>query len=201
LSADGRSRSIPDNGEGFFPSKSRECEVSQMAFRLLIWQDRNPMLKHYLLTTLRSISKCKYVFLDTFFNRQRVKQFGQVFGFFAMLASFVASLGLFGLASCTTAQRTKEIGIRKVLASSVSIIFLLRSTDFLKLVVIANLIAIPLVWSLMNEWLSIFAFHVDITFWIFVIAAVTTTFIALVTVSYQSISAAIANPVKSLRYE
>ncbi len=144
-----------------------------------------------------------YFFLDTFFNRQYKgdQQFGQVFGFFSMLAIFVASLGLFGLASFTAAQRTKEIGIRKVLGSSVSNIFLLLSKDFLKLVVIANLIAVPVVWILMNEWLSLFAFHVNITFWIFIIAAVITTFIALITVSYQSISAAIANPVKSLRYE
>jgi len=110
-------------------------------------------------------------------------------------------LGLFGLASFTAAQRTKEIGIRKVLGSSVSNIFLLLSKDFLKLVVIANLIAVPVVWLLMNEWLSLFAFHVNITFWIFIIAAVVTTLIALITVSYQSISAAMANPVKSLRYE
>ena len=122
-----------------------------------------------------------YFFLDTFFNRQYKgdQQFGQVFGFFAMLAIFVASLGLFGLASFTAAQRTKEIGIRKVLGSSVSNIFLLLSKDFLKLVVIANLIAVPVVWLLMNEWLSLFAFHVNITFWIFIIAAVITTFIAL----------------------
>jgi len=144
-----------------------------------------------------------YFFLDTFFNRQYKgdRQFGQVFGFFAMLAIFVASLGLFGLASFTAVQRTKEIGIRKVLGSSVSNIFLLLSKDFLKLVLIANLIAVPVVWIIMNEWLSLFAFHVHITFWIFIIAAVITILIALITVSYQSISAAIANPVKSLRYE
>ena len=144
-----------------------------------------------------------YFFLDAFFNRQYKgdQQFGRVFGFFAVLAIFVASLGLFGLASFTAAQRTKEIGIRKVLGSSVSNIFLLLSKDFLKLVAIANLIAVPIVWKLMSDWLGLFAFHVNITFWIFIIAAVLTTLIALVTVTYQSISAAIANPVKSLRYE
>ena len=144
-----------------------------------------------------------YFFLDTFFNRQYKgdRQFGQVFGFFAMLAIFVASLGLFGLASFTAAQRTKEIGIRKVLGSSVPSIFFLLSKDFLKLVLVANVIAVPLVWTLMNEWLTSFAFHIDISAWIFIVAAFVTTLIALITVSYQSISAAIANPVRSLRYE
>ena len=144
-----------------------------------------------------------YFFLDTFYNLQYKddQQFGQVFGFFATLAIFVASLGLFGLASFTAAQRTKEIGIRKVLGSSVANIFLLLSKDFLKLVLLANLVAVPIVWMLMNEWLQLFAFHVDISFWIFIIAATITILIALATVSYQSISAAVANPVKSLRYE
>lgn len=144
-----------------------------------------------------------YFFLDTFFNRQykNDQQFGQVFGFFALLAIFVASLGLFGLASFTASQRTKEIGIRKVLGSSVPNIFLLLSKDFLKLVILANIIAIPLVWLLMDEWLNTFAFRISIGVWIFMVSAVLTTFIALVTVSYQSISAAMANPVKSLRYE
>lgn len=144
-----------------------------------------------------------YFYLDGFFGRQyrNEKQFGSVFGFFALLAIFVASLGLFGLASYTASQRTKEIGIRKVMGSSVSGIFLLLSKDFLKLVLIANVIAIPLVWSLMNQWLNGFAFRINIGVWIFAVAALVTTFIALATVSYQSITAATANPIKSLRYE
>ncbi|HEX8041256.1 MAG TPA: ABC transporter permease [Chryseosolibacter sp.] len=144
-----------------------------------------------------------YFFLDSFFNRQYKNdlQFGQVFGFFALLAIFVASLGLFGLASFTAAQRTKEIGIRKVLGSTVSDIFLLLSRDFLKLVVAANIIAVPLVWLLMEKWLDNFAFRIEIGLWVFIFAAVVTTLIALVTVSYQSIRAALTNPVDSLRYE
>jgi len=144
-----------------------------------------------------------YFFLDSFFNRQykNERQFGSVFAFFAMLAIFVASLGLFGLASFTAAQRTKEIGIRKVLGSSVSRIFLLLSKDFLLLVALANAIAIPLVWLMMDKWLASFAFHIDIGWWIFAVAALITTIIALGTVSYQSLKAAITNPVKSLRYE
>ena len=144
-----------------------------------------------------------YFFLDSFFNRQYEKdrQFGQVFGFFALLAIFVAGLGLFGLASFTAAQRTKEIGIRKVLGSSVPNIFFLLSFDFLKLVIVANLIAIPLVWFLMEKWLNTFAFRIDIGAWMFVLSGVITIMIALITVSFQSIRAAIANPVNSLRYE
>ncbi len=144
-----------------------------------------------------------YFFLDTFFQRQYQtdRQFGQVFGFFALLAIFVASLGLFGLASFTASQRTKEIGIRKVLGSTVPNIFLLLSKDFLKLVVVANVIAIPLVVYFMDKWLHTFAFRINIGYWIFLVSAVLTLFIALITVSFQSIRAAMANPVKSLRYE
>ena len=144
-----------------------------------------------------------YFFLDTFFNRQykNDQQFGQVFGFFALLAIFVASLGLFGLASFTAAQRTKEIGIRKVLGSTVPNIFVLLSKDFLKLVMAANVIAIPLVWILMREWLNTFAFRIEIAGWVFALAAIITTCIALLTVTYQSAKAAVANPVDSLRYE
>jgi putative ABC transport system permease protein len=144
-----------------------------------------------------------YFFLDSFFNRQykNDRHFGQVFGFFAMLAIFVASLGLFGLASFTASQRTKEIGIRKVLGSTVPGIFLLLSKDFLTLVAIANVIAVPLVWLTMEKWLNSFAFRIDVGVWVFALAGLLTTLIALLTVSYQSAKAAIANPVNSLRYE
>jgi putative ABC transport system permease protein len=145
-----------------------------------------------------------YFFLDSFFNRQyrNELQFGNVFGFFAVLAILVACLGLFGLASFTAVQRTKEIGIRKVLGSTVPNIFLLLSRDFLKLVLIANVIAIPFIYFLMDRWwLNSFTFRIEIGPSVFLIAAVLTALIALVTVSYQSISAAMTNPVKSLRYE
>jgi putative ABC transport system permease protein len=145
-----------------------------------------------------------YFFLDTFFNRQyqNERQFGSVFGFFAGLAIIVACLGLSGLASFTAVQRTKEIGIRKVLGSSVSKIFLLLSKDFLKLVVIANVIAVPIIWVVMDKWwLNSFTFRIEIGAAVFILSALVTTFIALATVSYQSIAAAITNPVKSLRYE
>ena len=144
-----------------------------------------------------------YFFLDEFFDQQyqSQEQFGDVFGFFAMLAILVAMLGLFGLSSFTVAQRTKEIGIRKVLGSSLSNILLILTKDFLKLVAIASVIATPVVWFLMNRWLTGFAFRIDVSIWTFCIATLLTFVIALMTVGYQSTKAALANPVKSLRYE
>lgn len=144
-----------------------------------------------------------YFFVDNFFNRQykNERQFGSVFGFFALLAILIACLGLFGLASFTVAQRTKEIGIRKVMGSSVPNIFMLLSKDFLKLVLLANLFAVPVVLLVMRQWLNTFTFHISIGAMVFVVSALVTVLIALITVSYQSITAALVNPVKSLRYE
>ncbi len=145
-----------------------------------------------------------YFFLDTFFNRQykNERQFGSVFGFFAVLAIFVACLGLFGLASFSAVQRTKEIGVRKVLGSTVSQIFVLLSRDFLKLVLLANLIAIPVIWYIMDSWwLNAFTFRISIGVSVFALALILSVAIALITVSYQSLTAAMTNPVKSLRYE
>ncbi len=144
-----------------------------------------------------------YFVLDTFIQQQykNDRQFGKIFGSFSLLAIFVASLGLFGLASFTTAKRTKEIGIRKVLGSSVPSIFVLLSKDFLKLVIVSNVIAVPLVWFSMNAWLDTFAFRIEVTLWIFVLSTVITVFISFLTVSYQSLKAALINPVKALRYE
>ncbi|ELR70643.1 hypothetical protein C900_03624 [Fulvivirga imtechensis AK7] len=144
-----------------------------------------------------------YFFLDTFFNSQykSEQQFGKVFGFFASLAIFVASLGLFGLASFTASQRTKEIGIRKALGSTVPNIFLLLSRDFIKLVLIASFIAVPLIWLVMDQWLNSFAFRVSLGPGIFAVAILVSLLVALITVSYQSVSAAMANPAKVLKYE
>jgi putative ABC transport system permease protein len=124
-----------------------------------------------------------------------------VFAFFALLAIFIAALGLFGLASFTAAQRTKEIGIRKVLGSTMSGILILLSRDFVKLVLIASVIALPVVWLLMDRWLAGFAFRIDLSPWTFAAAALLTLGLALLTVSYQALRAAAANPVDSLRYE
>jgi putative ABC transport system permease protein len=144
-----------------------------------------------------------YYFLDEFFNRQYRGEvrFGNLFLNFAVLAIFISCLGLLGLASYSTIQRTKEIGIRKVMGASVSNIVNLLSIDFLKLVFISFIIAAPLAWYFMHEWLKDFAYRININWWIFLVAGVTAVLIALFTISFQAIKAAIANPVKSLRSE
>jgi putative ABC transport system permease protein len=120
---------------------------------------------------------------------------------FAILAVFVACLGLFGLASFIAEQRTKEIGIRKVLGLSVEGIVRLLSKDFLKLVLIAFVLASPLAWWVMHTWLQDFAYRVDISWWVFALAGVLALMIAMITVSFQAIKAALSNPIKSLRTE
>ena len=120
---------------------------------------------------------------------------------FAILAILISCLGLFGLASYTAEQRRKEIGIRKVLGANVAGIVRLLSTDFLKLVLISIIIAIPIAWWAMHSWLQSFAYRIDINFWVFGFSGLAAVLIALLTVSFQAIKAAIANPVKSLRTE
>ncbi len=144
-----------------------------------------------------------YYFLDEFFDRQyrSEERFGKLFFNFAILAIFISCLGLLGLASHSTIQRTKEIGIRKVLGASTSNIVNLLSIDFLKLVAISSLIAFPIAWFAMNKWLQDFAYRTGVSWWIFLIAGILATAIALFTISFQAIRAAIANPVKSLRSE
>ena len=126
---------------------------------------------------------------------------GELVNYFAVLAIFIACLGLFGLASFTAEQRTKEIGVRKVLGASVASIVGLLSNDFLKLVVIAIVIATPAAWYVMDKWLQGFAYKTDLSWWIFALAGVLAIGIALLTISFQAIKAALMNPVKSLRSE
>jgi putative ABC transport system permease protein len=121
--------------------------------------------------------------------------------YFAILAIFISCLGLFGLATFAAAQRTKEIGVRKVLGASVPNILAMLSGSFLKPVFIAILIACPIAWYVMSKWLEDFAYKINIGWWVFAIAALITIGIALLTVSLQAIKAAVANPVKSLRTE
>lgn len=121
--------------------------------------------------------------------------------YFAFLAIFISCLGLFGLVMFTAEQKTKEIGIRKVLGATVAGIVKMLSKDFLKLVLIASVIAFPIAWWMMKSWLNDFKYRVDIGWWVFVVAGVAALLIALLTISFQSIKAAIANPVKSLRTE
>lgn len=144
-----------------------------------------------------------YYFLDEFFDRQyrSEERFGKLFLNFAILAILISCLGLLGLASYSTVQRTKEIGIRKVMGASVSNIVGLLSRDFLKLVAIAALIAFPVAWYVMNEWLQDFAYRTGVSWWTFFMAGMLAALIALFTISFQAIRAAIANPIKSLRSE
>ena len=144
-----------------------------------------------------------YQFLDdSFDNMYRAEQrVGKIAISFAVLAILIACLGLFGLATYMAEQRTKEIGVRKVLGASVNNIATMLSKEFVKLVIIAALIAFPLAWWAMRYWLQDFAYRVDISWWVFMVAALLAFLIALLTVSFQAIRAAIANPVKSLRTE
>lgn len=123
---------------------------------------------------------------------------GKVFFYFAILTIFIACLGLFGLVSYTTEQRVKEIGIRKVLGASVSGIVVLLSKDFLKLVFISLIIASPIAWFIMKNWLQGFAYRSSIEWWVFAFAAILAVGITMVTVSIQSVRAAVSNPMESL---
>jgi putative ABC transport system permease protein len=145
----------------------------------------------------------EYFFLDEYFDRQYAseRKFEKLFVSFAVLAIIIGCLGLFGLSAYTASQRIKEIGIRKVLGASVPDITKMLSKDFLKLVVIAIVIASPIAWWAMSKWLEDFAYRVNISWWIFVVAGALALLIAMLTVSLQAIKAAIANPIKSLRTE
>ena len=144
-----------------------------------------------------------YSFVDADFQKLYHSEtvVGTLATLFAGLAIFIACLGLFGLAAFTAEQRTKEIGVRKVLGASVASVVALLSKDFLRLVLIAILIASPIAWYAMSRWLQDFAYRIDLSWWMFALAGVLAVSIALLTVSFQSIKAALMNPVKSLRSE
>ncbi|MGD8781753.1 MAG: FtsX-like permease family protein [Ignavibacteria bacterium] len=143
--------------------------------------------------------------MDEFFDAQYKadRQFGMVFFLFTDLAIFIACIGLFGLVSYTTRQKTKEIGIRKSVGASVKNIVFLLLKEFVKWVVIANVIAVPVAWFVMNGWLHDYTFRIDINdhVWVFILAGVITFIITVATLGYLVIKAAKANPVTSLRYE
>ncbi|MFK5972573.1 MAG: ABC transporter permease [Flavobacteriaceae bacterium] len=144
-----------------------------------------------------------YYFMDESFNNtyQSEQRLGKIFIIFTILSILIASLGLFGLAAFNAEKRIKEIGIRKVLGASIPQITYRLSIDFLKLVGIAILIALPIGWYVMNKWLEDFSYRIEIPWWVFALAAVLAITISVLTVSYQSIKAAIVNPIKSLRSE
>jgi putative ABC transport system permease protein len=149
------------------------------------------------------VTPLNYQFLDEAFDGmyRSEQRIGKIFISFAILAIFIACLGLFGLATFTAEQRTKEIGIRKVMGASVTQIVQLLSKDLLRLVILGIIVASPIAYYFMNKWLQDFAYQVEISWWIFALAGLISITIALLTVSYQAIKAAVANPVKSLRTE
>jgi putative ABC transport system permease protein len=167
--------------------------------------DLQPLIKN-IERQFRSMAAGKpfsYSFLDQEFDAMyRAEQrAGSLALSFSVIAILIACLGLFGLATYMAQQRVKEIGVRKVLGATVGNIVTMLSTDFVKLVAIASVIAFPVAWYAMDKWLQDFAYRTSIQWWVFVLAAVIGLGIALLTVSYQAIKAALANPVKSLRTE
>jgi len=144
-----------------------------------------------------------YYFVDESFDKlyRAEDRFGNLFLNFAILAIFISSLGLLGLASYSTIQRTKEIGVRKVMGASVGNITVLLSKEFVQLVFISIIIATPIAWWVMANWLHDFAYRISVSWWMFVAAGLLALFVALATISYQAIKAALMNPVKSLRTE
>jgi putative ABC transport system permease protein len=145
----------------------------------------------------------EYSFLDEDYDRLYLneKQTRKLFSIFSFLAIFIACLGLFGLASFIADRKTKEIGIRKILGASVPRIVNILNKSFVKWVIVANLVAWPVAWFVMDRWLQNFAYRIDLSLWMFALAAVLALLIALITVSFQSVKAALRNPADSLRYE
>lgn len=144
-----------------------------------------------------------YTFLDEAFNNlyNAEERTGKIFTAFAIIAMLIASLGLLGLIAYTAERRTKEIGVRKVLGSSVQGILFLLTKDFVKLILISTIIAVPIAWWAMHQWLQNFAYRIDISAWVFIVAIISALVIAILTISFQAVRAAMANPVKSLRTE
>jgi putative ABC transport system permease protein len=156
-----------------------------------LWKERVPIMPF------------EYRFLDDNYNSlyQTEQKTADIFTAFSTLAIVLACMGLFALSAFATAQRTKEIGIRKVLGANVAGIVSLIAKDFLKLTLMGVIIATPLAWYFMHRWLQDFAYRIDISAWVFILAGASAVLIAFITVSFQSIKAALANPVESLRSE
>lgn len=181
-----------DAPNGFYSVKVNTTEIKDLMATLESdWQEVFPG------------NPFEYFFLDEHFDQQYKsdQQFGTIFSIFSALAIFIASLGLFGLSSLTAIQRTKEIGIRKVMGASLPGLLQLISKDFIILILIAIVFSIPLAIWIMNSWLQDFATRIPLSWWIFAIPSLTVVIITLVTVSVHTIKVATINPVKSLNYE
>ena len=180
----------PDFEGQFMALKVNSNEVKEMVAK--IEQTWKRVLPQY---------EFEYQFLDETFDKlfDQEQRLGQLFGIFSGLAVFVSCLGLFGLASFTMEQNKKSVAVRKVLGASVSNIVVMMSKDFLKLVLIGLIIAIPVAYYAMDKWLNSFAYHVSFTWIVFLYAALTGVLVAFGTVSYHSLLAATSNPVNSLK--
>jgi len=177
---------------GYFSIKVEGADIQNtIAYIRQTWQKFNPQ------------SPFEYYFLDESFEQiyQSEQKLHTLFSYFSLLSIFIACLGLFGLAAFSAEQRTKEIGIRKVFGASSSGIVLLLSRQFSKWIIIANLVAWPAAWVYLNSWLDEFAYRTEIAWWLFIFAGGMALLIALLTVSYQALKAAMTNPVEALRYE
>ena len=185
-------------------SKSYDMGTSYMMVRMKPGDISNTLSKiESKWKTFVSGEPFDYNFLDASFEAlyRSEQRMGNIFGIFTGLSLFIACLGLFGLSAYIAERRIKEIGVRKVLGASVPSVVTLLSKDFLKLTLIAAFIAFPIAWWWMNKWLEDFAYRININWTVFLVAGLCTLLIALLTVSFQAIKAAIANPVKSLRTE
>jgi putative ABC transport system permease protein len=144
-----------------------------------------------------------YSFLDDEFGKQysRDDRTAKIIGYFTVIAIIIACMGLFALSSFMAVRRTKEIGIRKVLGASSKTIFVMLSREYIKWILLSALIASPIAWYAMNKWLETFAYRIELGPWVFILAAVIALAIGLITVGWQALKSAVANPVKALRYE
>ncbi|AFD05405.1 ABC-type antimicrobial peptide transport system, permease component [Solitalea canadensis DSM 3403] len=191
------------------PIKAMGFQLADSNFNYLIVHANASSIQHVLKSIEAKWQKLnpnepfEYTFLDADFAKtfQAENRLLSIVGYFTLIAILISCLGLFGLATYSAEQRIKEIGIRKVLGASISSIVLLLSKDFLKPVLLATLIAFPIGWYAMHKWLEDFAYRTNIGWSVFLIAGVLAVAIALITVSFQAIKAAIANPVKSLKTE
>jgi putative ABC transport system permease protein len=189
--------------EGFTPTVFRLIDPSSVThYELKINSANMPATLAQINKTYKSVfsdAAFDYFFLDEFFDQQykTEQHFGKVFSLFSGFAVFVACLGLFGLTLITITQRIKEIGIRKILGASISSILLLIAKDFVGLILIANAIALPLAYLGGHQWLQNYKFRIDFSIWFFILPMLSVFIIALTTISFQAIKAAVANPVKS----
>jgi putative ABC transport system permease protein len=183
---------VPGNSPNIVSVKVNTSDMSQTIHSITgVWNRFSPN------------QPIRYTFLDESFAKMYndVQRTGKIFTTFAILAIIIACLGLLALSSFMTAQRTKEIGIRKVLGASVPNVTFILSKSFLILVAVSNIIAWPIAYYFMNKWLQDFAYRININLWVFILSGGIALVIALATVSFQAIKAALANPVESLRYE